>query len=415
MSRGQEPKPCKAWTMRIDLRSCRRPGRWRALASTTAATAAVAACSSPGLPVTHVADSAGISIVTNLGSPPELDWALDTVRVFGGDESGPATFYQVRPALVDVDSRGRIHLLEPGEYRVVVFDSTGEAVSSMGRQGEGPGELEWPLSVSAAGDGFTYVHDGGGQLVRLRSGDESGSESPFNYSVINMGLRHVEATPQGLLIWARAPFTESTTVAELDARVVRLLSVRGNDTVPLIPGNPGHMTTAHYPRCNFTFSIHQPLAPRIRWSHWEDRVAVSAWGGFRIDVLEGHRLVRSVRWAEVGERELSRAEAEALLQAQGYLGPCNDDIGETIDKHGFHPRPQVVSGLAVAPDGYIWAEVARADVGSRIALLAPEGRIEGVLPDGFPMPLTFLPDGRPLIQVVDSLDFERVGIVEIGR
>ena len=30
------------------------------------------------------------------------------------------------------------------------------------------------------------------------------------------------------------------------------------------------------------------------------------------------------------------------------------------------------------------------------------------------MPLTFLLDGRMLIQVVDSLDFERVGIGEIG-
>jgi len=381
----------------------------------TAATAAGAGCGSPDLPVTTVADSAGISIVTNLGSPPVLGWTLDTVRVFGGDESGPATFYQVRSALVDVDSRGRIHLLEPGEYRVVVFDSTGQAVSSMGRRGEGPGELEWPLSVSAGDDGFTYVHDGGGRLARLKPGEESGSESPFNYSVINMGLRHVEATPQGLLIWARARFTETTTVAELDARVVRLLSVRGEDTIPLIPPNPGHTTTAHYPRCKFTFSIHQPLAPRIRWSQWGDRVAVSAWGGFRIDVLEGHRLVRSVRWAGVGERELSRAEAEALLEAQGYLGPCNDDVGETIDKHGFHPRPQVVSGLAVAPDGYMWAEVGRADVGSRILVLAPEGRIEGVLPDGFPMPLTFLPDGRAVIQVVDSLDFERVGIGHVGR
>jgi len=390
-------------------------GRWRALASMTAATAAGAGCGSPDLPVTTVADSAGISIVTNLGSAPVLGWTLDTVRVFGGDESGPATFYQVRSALVDVDSRGRIHLLEPGEYRVVVFDSTGQAVSSMGRQGEGPGELEWPLSVSVGGDGFTYVHDGGGQLVRLKPGEESGSESPLSYSVINMGLRHVEATPEGLLIWARARFTETTTVAELDARVVRLLSVRGEDTIPLIPGNPGHRTTAHYPRCNFTFSIHRPLAPRIRWSQWGDRVAVSAWGGFRIDVLEGHRLVRSVRWAGVGERELSRAEAEALLEAQGYLGPCNDDVGETIDKHGFHPRPQVVSGLAVAPDGYMWAEVGRADVGSRILVLAPEGRIEGVLPDGFPMPLTFLPDGRAVIQVVDSLDFERVGIGHVGR
>ena len=39
------------------------------------------------------------------------------------------------------------------------------------------------------------------------------------------------------------------------------------------------------------------------------------------------------------------------------MGPCTDDIAETIEKHGFHPRPQVVSGLAVAPNGDVWAEV----------------------------------------------------------
>ena len=144
--------------------------------------------------------------MTNSGEPGLLDWTLDTTLVFGGDETGPATFYHARPALVDVDSRP----------------------------------------------------------------------------------------------------------AEIDSRVVRLLSVRGEDTIPLIPGKPGHSTTAYYPRCNFTFSIHQPLAPRIRWSHWGDRVAVSAWGGFRIDVLEDHRLVRSVRWVGVGEREPSSSEAEAL-------------------------------------------------------------------------------------------------------
>ena len=193
--------------------------------------------------------------------------ALDTVRVFGGDDSGPATFHEVRQGLVDVDAQGRIFVLEPFEYRVTVFDSVGRALSTMGRRGEGPGELEWPISVSAADDGHAYVHDGAGQLVRLALDQLKGTDSPLKHSVINMGLRHAEVTPAGILIWARA---------------------------------------------------------------------VSAWGGFRVDVLEGHGLVRSIRWAGVGEDRLSRSEAEAYLEAQGYLGPCDDDVGETIEKHGFH-------------------------------------------------------------------------------
>ena len=335
------------------------------------AVAATASCSPSGAGNTTVVDSAGVAIVTNV--------------------------------------------LEPNEYRISVFDSAGVAVGSMGRQGDGPGELTWPVSVSVPDERRVYVHDGEGQLVQLQLSDRAGTESALNYGVINMGLRHVEATSHGLLIWARKPFGGTQSIDEIDNRVVRLLSVSGEDTVALIPGKPGYSTTAYYPRCSFTFTIAQPLAPRILWSQWGNRVAVSAWGGFRIDVLEDHRLVRSARWAGVGEQELTRSEAIALLEAQGYLGPCDDNLDETIEKHGFHPRPQVVRGLAVAPDGYVWAEVATASGEDRILVLGPEGRITGVLPKGFPMPLTFLPDGRPLIQVKDPLDVERIGIGSVVK
>ena len=169
-----------------------------------------------------------------------------------------------------------------------------------------------------------------------------------------------------------------------------------------------------HPRCSFTFSLHQPLAPRIRWSQWGDHVAVSVWGGFRVDVLEDNRLVRSIRWAGVGENRLSRSEAVALLEAQGYLGACDDGLAETIEKHGFHPQPQIVRGLAVAPDERLWVQVNTVE-GVRILLLDTEGYMVGVLPEGFPMPLTFLPDGRPLVQVVDSLDVERIGVGSVVK
>gem|GEM_PF-4883824 len=73
---------------------------------------------------TTVADSAGVAIVTNLGQPRLLEWTLDTTRIFGGDESGPATFHLAKASLVDVDTQGRIYVLEPFEYRITVFDSS---------------------------------------------------------------------------------------------------------------------------------------------------------------------------------------------------------------------------------------------------------------------------------------------------
>ena len=377
--------------------------------------AAGTACGESTTVDTTVADSAGVAIVTNVGAPTVLRWTLDTIRIFGGDESGPATFHLAMPSLVDVDAHGRIYVLEPFEYRVTVFDSTGVALGSMGRQGEGPGELEWAVSVSVLDDGRAYVHDGAGQIVELRMGDQTGIESAFNYAVILANLRHVEATSRGFLIWARRRINPTGPNVGYDDWVERLLSVTGRDTVELISGKSAYRSTAYYPRCSFTFSIRQPLAPRNRWSHWGDRVALTAWGGFRIDILDGHRLETSVRWAGVGERELTRAEAKALLESRGYLGPCDDDLDETLEKHGFHPRPQLVGDLAVAPDGSVWAQLLTRDNAFRVLLLDPEGTIAGVLPDGFPMPLTFLPDGRPLIAVVDSLDVGRIGVGGIIR
>ena len=373
------------------------------------------ACGQSATVDTTVADSAGVAIVTNVGAPTVLRWTLDTIRIFGGDESGPATFHLAMPSLVDVDAHGRIYVLEPFEYRVTIFDSTGVALGSMGRQGEGPGELEWAVSVSVLDDGRAYVHDGAGQIVELRMGDQTGTDSAFNYAVILANLRHVEATSRGFLIWARRRINPTGPNVGYDDWVERLLSVTGRDTVELISGKSAYRSTAYYPRCSFTFSIRQPLAPRNRWSHWGDRVALTAWGGFRIDILDGHRLETSVRWAGVGERELTRAEAKALLESRGYLGPCDDDLDETLEKHGFHPRPQLVGDLAVAPDGSVWAQLLTRDNAFRVLLLDPEGTIAGVLPDGFPMPLTFLPDGRPLIAVVDSLDVGRIGVGGIIR
>ena len=385
------------------------PGPARLAAGILAIVATTAlSCAPPESVTTTTTDSAGIAIVTNVGTPALLPWALDTVRVFGGDDSGPATFHEVRQGLVDVDAQGRIFVLEPLEYRVTVFDSVGRGLSTMGRRGEGPGELEWPISVSAADDGHAYVHDGAGQLVRLALDQPTGTDSPLKHSVINMGLRHAEVTPAGIFIWARERYTGS------DDRLDRLLSARGPDTTALISGKPAHRTTAYYPRCSFTFTLHQPLAPRIWWSQWGDHVAVSAWAGFRVDVLEGHGLLRSIRWAGVGEDRLSRSEAVAYLEAQGRLGACDDGPAEMIEKHGFHPQPQIVRGLAVAPDGRLWVQVNTVE-GTRILLLDTEGYMVGVLPEGFPMPLTFLPDGRLLIQVVDALDVQRIGVVMVRR
>ena len=51
-----------------------------------------------------------------------------------------------------VDSEGNFYVLDTGNYRVQVFDASGEYVRTLGRQGQGPGELTQPRAVVIAGD-----------------------------------------------------------------------------------------------------------------------------------------------------------------------------------------------------------------------------------------------------------------------
>ena len=66
-----------------------------------------------------------------------------------------------RIADVDFDVSGNLHILDEGNYRVVVLDRAGAPVRMFGSQGEGPGELSGPMSTAILDDGRLVVHDMG--------------------------------------------------------------------------------------------------------------------------------------------------------------------------------------------------------------------------------------------------------------
>jgi hypothetical protein len=63
-----------------------------------------------------------------------------------------------RPRGVVADATGRIFVLDAGNSRVQVFDAEGEYVRTLGREGQGPGELSRPFGLAIAGN-HLVVHD----------------------------------------------------------------------------------------------------------------------------------------------------------------------------------------------------------------------------------------------------------------
>lgn len=74
------------------------------------------------------------------------------------------------PAGIAVADDGRIFVLDRGNYRVVAFDASGEALVEFGRQGEGPGELNTPENIAEVRDSVV-INDRMGSKLSVYSVD----------------------------------------------------------------------------------------------------------------------------------------------------------------------------------------------------------------------------------------------------
>jgi len=94
----------------------------------------------------------GVTIVKNPKEPMygadvfSLEEELAINEADGGDE---CIFSQIRG--IDVDESGRIYILDFNESHVYIFDSVGTYIKTFGREGQGPGELNMPMTIKIIG------------------------------------------------------------------------------------------------------------------------------------------------------------------------------------------------------------------------------------------------------------------------
>lgn len=100
----------------------------------------------------------GIRVVQNPQFPKFKDngYSLEKVLTIGLEEGdNNYIFYKIRG--IDVDSEGRIYVLDGGNHRIQVFDKDGKFLKTIGKKGQGPGELNKPTSISLGSDGKIFI------------------------------------------------------------------------------------------------------------------------------------------------------------------------------------------------------------------------------------------------------------------
>lgn len=136
--------------------------------------------------------TSGEIMVRNTDRPiwtPEQNWQIvEQLRIGSSDEEGPELFGSI--ASLDVDSQGRVYVLDDQATEIRVFDAQGNFVRTVGNPGRGPGEFTCPEAIDISPNGEIWVmemsqgrlsmFDENGQFLRTeRTSTEGWMISPY--------------------------------------------------------------------------------------------------------------------------------------------------------------------------------------------------------------------------------------------
>jgi hypothetical protein len=370
-----------------------------------------------------------------------------------GKEEGESWEMLANAQAVTFDRADNLYVLDSGNFRVLVFDRAGRFVREIGKQGNGPGELTFPMGLAIAPDGRLVIADMG------RGG----------FAIFEHDGTYVEnvAAPAGL----RPSSTMGFAVDASGAAVFRTMpAMRGGPGAP--PLDPQQLTKSPIVRtaleANATpttlYEIPMP-APRVQEAGQAGgRVMrmvmyapptftpTAAWGalpngtiavahdpGYAIKLVDATgRLQRTITRDEqprrVTKRDQERAKEQRRKQlenpssGQGIRVTNNSgassfsfgtggekltsaQIEERLRDMTFAEVMPMIQTLRTDPLGRIWVQRMPDEVGGDgvVDLLGPDGRYLGTL-EGHKIPDAVSNSGLAAWIERDELDVQRVAV-----
>lgn len=360
-------------------------------------------------------DSAGVEIVSNPGTDRPLGWQFREVARIGGADGGPEAFYQVYQASVAAGPDGTIYVMDAGNRQLRAFDDRGRHLWSAGREGEGPGEFRFPLSLWTGPEGTVTVLDAGRRaFIRYSPGGEFLDEEPQEGDLFGTAA----AIPlEGVRLLSRR---ERLTDQGVERRT--LTRIQGSDTTALGRVEMPLEEAVQVNACGRPLYMQMGgfFAPPFQWTAREDRVAVAwGWAEYRVNMHRAGEMVQSVRRA--GERPPVDREAIRADHPDGFsisVGggePCELDLDELMEKRGHGDVIPAVADLALSPGGELWVERQVTGTDHPIDLFDADGAYLGTLPAGTPFPAAFLHDGRVVTVETNEVDIPMVVVYRIER
>lgn len=112
----------------------------------------------------------GVRVVHNgkedtWGKEPKV--SLEFIKTVGDIESTDDNILFYMPTAMAFDEEGHIYVLDSGNHRIQKFDADGRYLTTIGNQGQGPGEFQYPQSIDVDSNGMLYVSESMNRRIQI--------------------------------------------------------------------------------------------------------------------------------------------------------------------------------------------------------------------------------------------------------
>lgn len=388
------------------------------------------------------------SVAAPLATAQDRPLAADFREVYrAGGLSAPDWAQFAGRGSASFDGSGNLHILDSGNYRVVVIDQQGRFVKTIGRAGEGPGEFGFIFRLVVWRDGRLAVQDLQRNAIHV-----FGPDGEFDHSLTiptQVSLTSIRPDPNGDALYAKgssstSPIREAlaemvgeslTDTEEIDEFSIGRIDLTADAfAVDLVlqawhvtREDPGEKVSAEDLLSDPSSIMSTALSsgqdrlffePTLRWDilpygliAYADSSAyaikVVTPGGPVVDVIrrpiEPEAVSRRLRSAAI-EREIS----ELSRTFERIEGGMPDDVRERIEEREFYPEVAVIREIRSTWEGGLWIRRPGEepwDNQGPIDVFGPDRQYVGTFAaDTIGLPRAFGPDGLVAYWEVDELD-----------
>ncbi len=347
---------------------------------------------------------------------PVRPLALDTLAVWDlwGDDQD-YLFHDIMGAAGTADG---FLLVDRGNREVVRVDFAGRVRSHFGRQGQGPGEFQFPHAVQVADDriwvsdlmnGRFSIFDAGGIYQR-----------DLRWAELGWHGSSYRPLPDGRLLLGAETFVgfdDFDRIVPTQYVLLRDPALPRADTLAAMPGMRQHQITVTAESGQQMVFVDSPqFAPRLHWAVTSGgRLFTVSSDDYRIEERDlSGRLVRTIL-APAPDLTVTQRDRDWFFTEEFRFGFGSGEMFKatqaSLEAYPFAGRRQAITGLAVDPLGRLWVRASTEDPGRpRMDLFTLEGTYLGSL-GTVPLPLAFAADGSALLMETDREGTETYQVV----